>query len=202
MELSRRTLLGAGAAAGVGLLLPLRLAAATTAAVPQGVTRFTERLPTLADIGVIDVTGGASARIEMVSANTHQFHSALPPTPTFAYRSQGGIQDYLGPVIVAKQGVPFNLTVKNNLGPHPLAFAIDPALVPAGTDAQHPRGTVHLHGGNTEARHDGGPLDTFLPVSPGPTPTGTPRRPLVSGTTITRWGSPGSTCSRDWPAVT
>lgn len=164
MEFSRRTLLGAGAAAGVGLLLPMRLATATTAAVSQGMSRFTERLPTLADIGVIDVTGGASATIEMVSASTHRFHSALAPTPTFAYRGQGGTQDYLGPVIVAKQGVPFNLTVKNNLGPHPLASAIDAALVPGGTDdAQHPRTAVHLHGGNTEAQHDGGPLDTFLP---------------------------------------
>ena len=164
MEISRRTLFGASAAAGVGLLLPSRLAAAANAAAPPGVTRFTERLPTLADIGVIDVTSGARARIEMVSANTHQFHSAMAPTPTFAYRSQGGTQDYLGPVILAKQGVRFSLTVKNNLGPHPLAFAIDPALVPGGTDdALHPRAAVHLHGGNTEVQHDGGPLDTFLP---------------------------------------
>ncbi len=164
MEISRRTLFGASAAAGVGLLLPSRLAAAANAVVPPEITRFTERLPTLADIGVIDVTGGAGATIDMVSASTHKFHSAMKATPTFTYRSQGGTQDYLGPVILAKQGVPFKLTVKNNLGPHPLAFAIDTALVPVGTDdARRPRAVVHLHGGNTEEKHDGGPMDTFLP---------------------------------------
>ena len=178
MEISRRHLLGAGAAVGVGLLLPpLRLATAANAAVPSGVTPFTETLPTLSDLGVIDATGGADATITMMTATTHKFHSALPATPTFAYRSEGGHQDYLGPVIVAKQGVPFNLTVNNELGKHPLAFAIDPALVPPDRrppethdrrppethDAISPRAAVHLHGGNSEARYDGGPLDTFLP---------------------------------------
>jgi spore coat protein A len=165
MIFSRRTLLGAGAVAGAGLMLPLRIATTANATVPLGVTPFTEALPTLSHFGVIDVTTGTPATIEMITT-THKFHSALAATPTFAYRSQGGAQDYLGPVIVAKQGVPFNLTVKNSLGAHPLASAIDPALVPAGTDdANHPRASVHLHGGNTEVRYDGGPLDTFLPGS-------------------------------------
>jgi len=169
MEISRRHLLEAGAAVGVGLLLPpLRLATAANAAVPSGVTAFTETLPTLSDLGVIDATTGHSATITMITT-THKFHSALPATPTFAYRSEGGHQDYLGPVIVARQGVPFNLTVTNNLGRHPLAFAIDTGLVPPDRrppethDAISPRAAVHLHGGNSEARYDGGPLDTFLP---------------------------------------
>ena len=59
MEISRRHLFGAGAAVGVGLLLPpLRLATAANAAVPTGVTAFTEQLPTLAKLGVIDATRG------------------------------------------------------------------------------------------------------------------------------------------------
>jgi len=115
MEITRRSLLGASAALGAGVLLPLRLTSAANAAVPTGgVTPFTEQLPTLADLGVIDATGGGSATIEMVNAS-HKFHTALAATPTFAYRASGGSQGYLGPVIVAKKDVPFDLTVVNNL---------------------------------------------------------------------------------------
>jgi FtsP/CotA-like multicopper oxidase with cupredoxin domain len=162
MSVTRRQLLQAGAASAATLLLPVRAATPALAAVPPGLTPFTEPLPTLADLGVIDATAGP-ATIRMVNA-THRFHSALPVTPTFAYRSTGGAQTYLGPVIVARQNVPFELTVVNELGAHPLAFAIDDDLVPPGTDDRtRPRAAAHLHGGNTAPEFDGGPLDTFLP---------------------------------------
>lgn len=122
---------------------------------------FTEQLPTLAELGIIDATGGGSATIDMVNA-THQFHSALAATPTFAYRGGTVQQNYLGPVVVAKQGVPFNLTMVNRLGAHPLASAIDYGLQGAVTaDATTPRVSTHLHGGNTSPGNDGDPNDTF-----------------------------------------
>ena len=161
MEITRRSLLGASAAAGAGLLLPLHLKTAANAAVPLGVTPFTEALPTLAEMGVIDATKGGTAKIRMVNA-THSFHTAMGKTPTFAYRSDGGVQDYLGPVIVAKRNVPFKLTVVNELGVHPLAGAMDFGIdgaVPL--DATAPRAAVHLHGGNTDPANDGDPLDFF-----------------------------------------
>jgi spore coat protein A len=161
MEITRRTLLGAGTVAGAGLLLPLHLKTAANAAVPLGVTPFTETLPTLAQLGVIDATKGGTATIRMVNA-THSFHAAMASTPTFAYRSDGGVQDYLGPVIVAKRNVPFKLTVVNELGVHPLAGAMDFGIdgaVPL--DATAPRAAVHLHGGNTDPANDGDPLDFF-----------------------------------------
>jgi spore coat protein A len=126
-----------------------------------GVTPFTEHLPTLAELGVIDATGGDSSRVHMVNA-THRFHKKMARTPTFAYRRDGGVQDYLGPVIVAKRDVPFNLTVVNELGEHPLAGALDLGIM--GTvpgDATAPRASVHLHGGNTDPASDGDPLDFF-----------------------------------------
>ncbi|MFI6674793.1 multicopper oxidase family protein [Kribbella sp. NPDC050470] len=170
MTISRRRLFQAGA----GLAIPVAFgpAARATAAVPAGLTMFTEQLPTLADLGVIDATGGGSATIRMVNA-VHRFHGALGPADTFAYRTSAGAQSYLGPVIVARRDVPFDLTVRNELGAHPLAFAIDDelveqaveeGLVAAGTnDAVAPRAAVHLHGGNTRPEFDGGPLDVFLP---------------------------------------
>lgn len=160
MDITRRGLLGASAAAGVGVLLPLRTTAAN-AVVPANVTAFTEQLPTLTQLGVIDATGGGSATITMVNAS-HKFHAALASTPTYAYKSQGGAQDYLGPVIVARQGVPFNLIMVNMLGVHPLADAVDTGI--GGTlpsDRVAPRASTHLHGGNTAAGMDGDPMDTF-----------------------------------------
>ncbi|TCC28493.1 multicopper oxidase family protein [Kribbella sindirgiensis] len=170
MTISRRRLFQAGA----GLAVPLSFGTAlrASAAVPPGVTPFTEQLPTLADLGVVDATQGGSATIRMVNA-VHRFHGALGPADTFAYRTATGAQTYLGPVIVARRDVPFDLVVRNELGSHPLAFAIDEQLIqqavgegllPAGTDdAVRPRAAVHLHGGNTRPEDDGGPLDTFLP---------------------------------------
>lgn len=162
MEFTRRTLFEAGAAAGAGLLLTPAITSAASAAVPAGVTPFTEQLPTLSELGVIDATGGGSATIEMVNA-THKFHSAMPGTPTFAYRGGSASQNYLGPVIVAKQGVPFDLTMVNSLGAHPLSSAIDYDLEgTVAADATAPRVSTHLHGGNTSPDDDGDPTDTFV----------------------------------------
>ena len=163
MDITRRSVLGAGAAVGAGLLLPLHLTERAIAGVPAGLTPFTEALPTLTELGVIDATGGGSTTIEMVNAN-HHFHSALPATPTYAYRGGNVAQDYLGPVIVAQQGVPFSVTMVNNLGAHPLASAIDYDLDGVvAADATAPRVSAHLHGGNTEPGNDGDPTDTFVP---------------------------------------
>ena len=169
MAISRRRLLQVSA----GLAIPVRFSA-DAAAVPAGMTMFTEQLPTLSELGVVDATAGGSATLRMVNA-THRFHGALAPTPTFAYRSSTGSQTYLGPVIVARQNTAFDLTVSNELGAHPLAFAIDDGLIddavgegllPAGTDdAVGPRAATHLHGGNTRPEFDGGPLDVFGPGS-------------------------------------
>src|SRR5690242_11909425 len=102
MAMTRRQLLQVGAFAGATVLVPVRWPAVAGAAVPPGMTMFTEALPTVNDLGVIDATGGGSATITMVNAQ-HQFHSALAPTPTFAYQGGAGGQTYLGPVIVARQ---------------------------------------------------------------------------------------------------
>src|SRR5680860_1324701 len=163
MEITRRTLLGTGTVAGVGLLLPLRLTEAANAAKPVNVlTAFTEQLPTLANLGVIDARAGGAFAISMENA-THSFHAGFTtPTPTFAYKSAGGTQTSLGPVIVAQKDMPFTLAVTNNLGNHPLASAIDTGIMGAiDADKTAPRTAVHLHGGNTAPASDGDPMDHF-----------------------------------------
>ncbi|WP_218151825.1 multicopper oxidase domain-containing protein [Mycetocola miduiensis] len=86
----------------------------------------------------------------------------MPPTPTLAYRGGPALQTYLGPTIVARQGVPFDVTMISKLGEHPLAEAIDHEIDGVtSTDATNPRVSTHLHGGNTSPDNDGDPVDTF-----------------------------------------
>lgn len=161
MKITRRTLLRASAASGAALLLPVRHAGEGRARPVAVDSPFTEALPTLAELGVIDATSGGTALIEMVNA-THSFSRAMQPTPTFAYRGGSATQTYLGPTIVARQGVPFDVTLISRLGEHPLSGAIDydvDGVVAA--DATNPRVSTHLHGGNTSSDNDGDPVDTF-----------------------------------------
>ena len=165
MNFTRRQLLQAGAVAGAGILVHphAAVAARTTAPRPGSPPMFSEQLPTLADLGVIDMRAGGNAELWMRNAR-HSFHSHMGLTDTFAYQDSSGSQTYLGPIIVAERNTPFVLTVHNELGRHPLAFAIDAQLVPPGTnDADFPRTSTHLHGGNTRPGSDGGPEQVFLP---------------------------------------
>jgi FtsP/CotA-like multicopper oxidase with cupredoxin domain len=166
MDVTRRRLLQAGAVAGGSLLVPANWTRSAVALARAGVTRFTEPLPTLAELGVLDMRGGGSASLTMVNG-THRFHSALGAADTFCYQDpKQPSQEYLGPVIVAKQGQGFDLTVSNDLGAHPLAFAVETNLHGVvDADKRTPRAATHLHGGNTDVRSDGGPEDTFLPGS-------------------------------------
>jgi FtsP/CotA-like multicopper oxidase with cupredoxin domain len=94
----------------------------------------------------------------------HRFQEQMGLTDTLAYQEAGSSRTYLGPVIIARKGTPFELTVHNRVERHPLAFAIDSELVPHGSnDAKRPRMSVHLHGGNTSPRSDGGPDRAFGP---------------------------------------
>lgn len=165
MQMTRRQLLQAGALAGAGVLAgaPVTATRATGARVLPGM--FTEQLPTLADLGVLDLRGGGRGELWMRNAR-HSFHAGLGLTDTLAYQAAGSARTYLGPVIIAERGKAFELTVHNALAGHPLAFALDPGLVPAGSsDAVLPRTSTHLHGGNTRPDSDGGPEQVFLPGS-------------------------------------
>ena len=148
----------AGGAAGAFLLSrsPFFTAQSTLAAQSFGLSKFTEQLPIPP---TIDATGGGSINLSMARSR-HKFHNSLPPTQTFGY----GGATYLGPTIEARRGVPIRINARNQLGQHPLAYAIDTNLHGAlASDAASPRASLHLHGGNTEARSDGSPIATFKP---------------------------------------
>jgi spore coat protein A len=119
-------------------------------------SKFTEQLPL---IPVVNAKNGGTFSLPM-AGGFQNFHSSLPPTPTWGY---GGLP-YLGPTFEARRGVPIVVSARNNLGAHPLAFAVDTTIHGAvNADKTTPRTTVHLHGGNTEPASDGHPESTFLP---------------------------------------
>ncbi|MDT0170205.1 multicopper oxidase domain-containing protein [Pseudarthrobacter sp. BRE9] len=164
MRITRRQLLQAGAVAGAGLLAsPGSPAAAARAPAAGQQAMFTEQLPTMDELGVLDMQGGGSTSLWVRNA-CHRFQEQMGLTDTLAYQEAGSSRTYLGPVIIARKGTPFELTVHNRVERHPLAFAIDSELVPHGSnDAKRPRMSVHLHGGNTSPRSDGGPDRAFGP---------------------------------------
>ncbi len=161
MRLTRRQLLQAGAVAGAGVLTQTygpgsgRALAAPTAA-------FTEQLPALAEMGVIDMRAGGN--LELWASNTrHRFQEQMGLADTLAFQDEASSRTYLGPVIIAKRGTPISLTVHNRVAAHPLAFAVDRELLPPGSNDAVPRISVHLHGGNTRPDSDGGPEQAFGP---------------------------------------
>ncbi|MDQ0147645.1 multicopper oxidase family protein [Pseudarthrobacter niigatensis] len=162
--MTRRQLLQAGAVAGAGLLAPPGISAAAARGPAAGQqAMFTEQLPTLAELGVLDMRGGGRTALWVRNAS-HRFQENMGPANTLAYQEAGSSRTYLGPVIIARKGVPFELKVRNAAECHPLASAIDSELIPRGSnDAKRPRTSVHLHGGNVSPQSDGGPDQAFAP---------------------------------------
>ena len=122
----------------------------------QRLSKFTEQLPIPP---IIDARGGGVFPLAM-GQSSHRFHEDLPLTTTWGY----GGASYLGPTFEAMRNAPVTVQAANQLGTHPLDFAIDLNLHgTVATDFTQPRASLHLHGGNTSPANDGHPEDTFMP---------------------------------------
>jgi spore coat protein A, manganese oxidase len=147
---TRRQFMMTSAGLGAAFLVPAMFKAKRTIAASPQISKFTETLP-------IPFPSGAPTNLT-VASSSHSFHKDLGAGPTWGY----GGADYLGPTIEVTRGVPLKLTVKNELGPHPLP--IDTRLHGVlESDKTSPRISLHLHGSNTEPQSDGYPTDTFTP---------------------------------------
>ncbi|TFI55016.1 hypothetical protein BLD44_006605 [Mastigocladus laminosus UU774] len=147
---TRRQFMMTSAGLGAAFLVPAMFKAKRTIAASPQISKFTETLP-------IPFPSGAPTSLT-VASSSHSFHKNLGAGPTWGY----GGADYLGPTIEVTRGVPLRLTVKNELGPHPLP--IDTRLHGVlESDKTSPRISLHLHGSNTEPQSDGYPTDTFTP---------------------------------------
>ena len=152
--IDRRQLLKGAALGGAALLAPRALWTGAAWGAPAIFTNSLQVPPAL------DLRGGGSADLTM-TAGVHDFQIGRGVADTFCYQSPGAAPTYLGPTIVAQSGTEVTLHVKNELGAHPLAANVDTELHGAlASDADSPRASLHLHGGNTEPGSDGGPLDT------------------------------------------
>jgi spore coat protein A, manganese oxidase len=159
LALTRRRFLMLAGATGAVAALPLRLprlARAQATIAPDALTPFLDPLP----IPPVWSTGKLASSGLSMSASTHQFHSGMPPTPTWGY----GGASYLGPTIEAKRGRPVTFIAYNDLVDGHL-LAVDESLhgPDHAEDAEHPRVSLHQHGGYIEPESDGYPEDTFVP---------------------------------------
>ncbi|KRB76211.1 copper oxidase [Nocardioides sp. Root190] len=155
--LSRRALLAAGGAVGVGALAHGASSAGTLRSPfifhSPAVRPFRDLMPVPPVIDNTWVT--VTARSTM-----HRFHRDWDEQPSFAY----GDQTYLGPTIVSHRDQPWRLTTRNQLGLHPFAEDVDHTLHGVPEDfATRTRTSTHLHGGVTPASSDGHPNDFVVP---------------------------------------
>jgi spore coat protein A len=181
MRMSRRTFvrvtgatLGALALGGIGF--PSRLLAqAAVQGVPLPGNKIPKFVDPLPDLHTIDATS--------ITLTMEEFQSPVLPTGTFApgiapltyvwrYKEAGQTAtSHIGPVILARRGIPTQITYVNNLGSTPtnvpawdtstdqtLHWADPKMQMPLFTNYSGPiPAVVHLHGGEVPPELDGGP---------------------------------------------
>ena len=123
-------------------------------------------------VAVPDATAAPVTGISHYSMDIGQFEDRLHPdlpnlttlwgfNPVNALGINGAVKPaHLGGVIVAKKGVPIQITFRNNL---PLTHIIPVDTTLEGANQAQNRTSVHLHGGFTPWISDGGPFAWFAP---------------------------------------
>jgi spore coat protein A, manganese oxidase len=160
VALTRRRFLMLAGATGAMMAFPVRLprlARAQAFIAPDDLVPFLDALP----IPPVWSTGKLASTGLRMSASTHRFHSQMPgPTPTWGY----GGASYLGPTIEARRGRPVTFVAYNDLTDGHL-LEVDESLhgPDHAHDQDHPRVSLHQHGGYVEPESDGYPEDTFVP---------------------------------------
>ena len=131
-------------------------------------------------------------------------HPKLGPTALWGYDDGTLGPLYPGPTIEVQKDVPTTVVYANHL-PATHLLPVDTTMVPGGDPTV--RVISHLHGGFVSGADDGNPYHTAFAdeyrqgevqtvVYPNAQPA------LRSGTTTTRSGSLGSTCTRAWRVTT
>ena len=165
---------------------------------PKAIPQFVTDLPVPGpNWGVVDLQAGGGATIQVSELPLQVLPAGFPPTPVWAYRQQGTnyTGTFLGPTIIARTGIPVDITYdyatvphpQGNATPHILRQGLNPTLSVVdkavhGTDAGEPeaRFIAHLHGGKNVADTSDGYSEAWV------TPTGTtdPASPIPNQATL------------------
>ena len=175
--INRRKFLEAGAAAGVGAMIPLKVGKAAEAMTRAGTSslaavpgvspvlaKFVDALPLPTAYAPTLVAGVPFYEIPVTSF-TQKLHRDLSPTYLWGY---GGT--YPSRSIEAKVGQPIRVRWRNDLLPtdvHPVASGIDRVNIEGMAGSPDQRIITHLHGGHVPWQSDGGPLGWY---TSGPNP--------------------------------
>jgi spore coat protein A len=181
---TRREFLKVTGIAGAGLLLYSKFGAQRAWAFAQspGLRKFRDLAgnpiplrglgPGGIPVAVPDATAAPVTGVTHYLMDIGQFEDRLHPdlpnlttlwgfNPVNALGINGAVTPaHLGGVIVAKKGVPIQITFRNNLPPTNI-IPVD-TTIPGANQAQN-RTSVHLHGGFTPWVSDGGPFAWFAP---------------------------------------
>jgi spore coat protein A, manganese oxidase len=173
-DVSRRRLLGYGAAVGAALAgpwgsLPAAAAAGTTGA---RLAKFLEPVP-LPGAGIVVAAPSGSDTYAFTQRRiARRLHPHLPPTPLWAYDDGSGLAGQAGSfgmVVVARTGTPLRVSYTHRLPEtYPAWIPVDTRLTPLGRQV---RLMTHLHGGFVAGGSDGNPAVTPDGFGPGETQT-------------------------------
>jgi len=164
-KITRRTVLGASAAAAAGLVSGSSSADSgrhrqpTVAAVPLPLLFHSPTLQPYVDELPVPPQRRLGGTV-VIGEALHQFHRDLAPARSWGYAGA----THMGPTFIARRGENIPTVFDNQLQDH--IFAKDIDLSHHGTcaiDLQVPPVSVHLHGAPNAPEHDGNAMDLFRP---------------------------------------
>jgi spore coat protein A, manganese oxidase len=183
--LTRRQFIKRGAAGGAGLIVGgaiARVPAQAAQSVATSLTPYLDPMPLLVD-NAIDARSAAGASYELTAALvTRKVHKQLPAAQFFGYLRAGGpgvtddLASYLGPALLAKEGVGFSVSYRNGLAPDDFLSVFKTPGAAGASYLQFPphpevRTLTHLHGGFVAGADDGNPYVNFDAFASGATQT-------------------------------
>jgi spore coat protein A len=170
-DITRRRLLGHGAAASAALTIPwIARASVASAAAGGKLVKYLEPVP-LPGAGIVVASPSGPNRYAFTQTEiARQLHPQLPPTPLWAYDDGSGLagqQGSFGMVVVGQSGTPLDVSFTHDLPTtYPDWLPVDTRLTPLGNEV---RVMTHLHGGFVAGDSDGNPALTPNGFGPGET---------------------------------
>ncbi|XP_073000179.1 multicopper oxidase LPR1 homolog 4-like [Typha latifolia] len=124
---------------------------------------YVDPLPQMPKIYGYSMHNGKPASVNLTIGmykKTWKFHRDLPDTPVFVYGTCAAAATFPGPTIIARHGVPLDVTWENHL-PDTHILSWDPTVPTAIPKSGGVPAVVHLHGGANPPQFDGSAFAWF-----------------------------------------